>query len=334
MMFRTIIQAVLAVSVMQIFPANMTIVEQHATFPEAEVRVAGAQNHFMETVSNFPVANNVDKRPTKTDPTSIGVVTSAISALVIDRKTGQVLFEKNDTSSRPIGSIVKLMSALIFLESNPDLEASASLLVTDLRYGGRQYIKTNEGMTVGDLLKASLVGSDNSAISALARISGLSNSAFVTRMNERALELGMNQTIFVDETGLSYKNRSVATDVAILVNEAMKNDLIRQTTQLSQASFVGTSGREYIIPSTDELLESFLNKQPYSVIGGKTGFLPAAGYCFGAVISEHHDHELIVVILGSESKHSRFQDAKALAAWAYKVYEWPDERYSLSAEGV
>ena len=62
------------------------------------------------------------------------------------------------------------------------------------------------------------------------------------------------------------------------------------------------------------------------MVGGKTGFLPEAGYCLGSLVSENGGHELIVVVLGSETKEGRFQDVKALAAWAYKVFKWPDEK--------
>ena len=73
------------------------------------------------------------------------------------------------------------------------------------------------------------------------------------------------------------------------------------------------------------MLGTYLNQTPYKIVGGKTGFLPEAGYCLGSLISENNGHEIIVVVLGSETKDGRFQDVKALAAWAYKVFDWPDE---------
>jgi D-alanyl-D-alanine carboxypeptidase len=181
-------------------------------------------------------------------------------------------------------------------------------------------------VTVGDLLRASLVGSDNSATAALVRLSGLSEGDFVGRMNEMAADIGMRATTFYDPTGLSADNRSVASDIARLIDEALKVDVVREATQLPYASFQGASGRAYAVETTDDLLNSFLNAPPYKIVGGKTGYLPEAGYCLGSLVSENGGHEIIVVVLGSETITGRFQDVKALAAWAYKAFEWPDER--------
>ncbi len=263
--------------------------------------------------------------PVKVETTSIGVVTSAVSALVVDRATGAVLFEKNSGVSRSIGSITKLMTAYVFLESDPDLDAPAEIEASDVRLGGVQHLRAGDQVTVQDLLNASLVGSDNSATAALARLSGLSLGDFVARMNEAAAEIGLQSTTFVDPAGLSSDNRSISSDLVRLLDHTLKNDVIREATELPEVTVTSASGRTYRIESTNDLLRSFINRPPFQLTGGKTGFLPEAGYCFGAVVSEHGAHEIIVVVLGSESEQSRFQDAKTLAAWTYKVYDWPDE---------
>jgi D-alanyl-D-alanine carboxypeptidase len=144
-------------------------------------------------------------------------------------------------------------------------------------------------------------------------------------MNEAAAEIGLQSTTFVDPAGLSSDNRSVSSDLVRLLDHTLKNEVIREATELPEVMVTSASGRTYRIESTNDLLRSFINRPPFQLTGGKTGFLPEAGYCFGAVISENGAHEIIVVVLGSESEQSRFQDAKALAAWAYKVYDWPDE---------
>ena len=177
-------------------------------------------------------------------------------------------------------------------------------------------------MRIHDLLLASLVGSDNSATAALARLSGMSLGDFVARMNEVAAEIGMVQTTFVDTTGLSSGNRSIVSDVAKLLDHILENEDIQEATQYASISFTGASGVVYSISSTDELLNSYLNLDPYRIVGAKTGYLPEAGYCLGTIFSENEENEIIVVVLGSETKQGRFQDVKALAAWTYKVFDW------------
>ncbi|MBU0646327.1 serine hydrolase [Patescibacteria group bacterium] len=327
MVFRLVAQLVLATSLLQMFPPDTALIEMAATLPEAGERVqTAAVFEAMDLLGrDFPESKDAALEPVKLDPNSIGVVTSAVSATVVDRATGKILFEKNSAEPRSIGSLVKLMTALVFLDGNPDLAARASLQSEDLRSGATQHIQVADEITIRDLLHASLIGSDNSATAALVRLSGLSLGDFVARMNEKAAALGMQNTTFVDSTGLSSENRSVVHDIVKLIDWAMANEIIRTATQLPAAVFTGSSGRAYYIASTDELLGSFLNQDPYKIVGGKTGFLPEAGYCFGSLISENNVHEIIVVVLGSYTKDGRFQDAKALAAWTFKTFDWPDE---------
>lgn len=326
MILRLVSQLVLATSLLQVFPHDISAIEQIAGLPEAGARqVLSVDQMFSLMNQPLPEAGDALREPVKIQPESVGVITSAASAMIIDRATGKVLFEKNIDEARSIGSITKLMTALIFLETNPDLDAPAMLLAEDLRYGGIQHMGFNDEVRIRDLLLTSLVGSDNSATAALVRLSGLSLEEFVLRMNERASDFGLAQTTFVDSTGLSAENRSIAPDIVKLIDETMNVEFIQEATQLESYGFRGASGRYYSILSTNELLGSYLNQGEYTVLGGKTGFLPAAGYCFGVIVSEDNAHEIIVVVLGSYTKEGRFQDAKALAAWAYKVYQWPDE---------
>lgn len=326
MIIRLITQTILATTLLQLYPYDAGLVEQYATLPVADVRRPGVYEAIDLLERTLPTAPDAAARaPRKINPTSVGVVTSAVSAIVVDRASGTVLYEKNGSEPRSIGSITKLMTAFVFLKGNPDLSAPAALTAEDVRVGGIQHIAVGDIVTVGDLLRASLVASDNSATAALVRISGMSEGDFVGRMNEVAAEIGMRATTFYDPTGLSSENRSSAPDVVELVDAVLTLGVIRETTQLAAAVFTGSSGRQYVAPTTDELLATFLNQPPYKIVGGKTGFLPEAGYCLGSMVSENNGHELIVVVLGSETKEGRFQDVKALAAWAYKVFEWPDE---------
>lgn len=329
MILRLLSQLVLATTLLQVYPHDAGMVERYATLPAAEQRQPGVFEAMDLLRTELPAAPDASRAPRKVEPNSVGVVTSAVSAIVVDRATGATLYEKNVAEPRSIGSITKLMTAFVFLKGNPDLTSPSALQASDVRSGGMQHVAVGDTVTIGDLLRASLVGSDNSSTAALVRLSGLSDGDFVAKMNETAADIGMRATTFYDPTGLSADNRSVAPDVVRLIDAAMRVDVIREATELAVTTFRGSSGRVYSIDTTDELLNSFLNRAPYKVIGGKTGFLPEAGYCLGSLVSENEGHELIVVVLGSETITGRFQDVKALSAWAYKVFEWPNEKKSL-----
>lgn len=326
MLIRLLSQLILATTVFQAFPIDAGVVERAAALPASGARERAGASEVVVLMGRPSLALPGALAPEKTDPASLGVVTSAVSAMVVDRATGEVLFEKNAEEPRSIGSITKLMTAYVFLQGKPDLDASAELVPADVRAGGVQHIPLGDALPLRDLLRASLVGSDNTATAALRRLSGLPAGDFVARMNEAASEMGMRKTTFVDETGLSSDNRSIAPDIARLIDATMRVEEIRSATGLAQAEVRAASGRSYLVESTNELLSTFLNRPPYGIVGGKTGFLPEAGYCFGSIVSEEGKHELIVVVLGSQSKDGRFQDAKALAAWAFKVFAWPDEK--------
>jgi len=323
-------QLMLATTLLQLYPADAGVIERYATLPMAETRQPSVYDALALMNRRLPEAPDASRTPRKIDPTSIGVVTSAVSAIVVDRATGAILFEKNGAESRSIGSISKLMTAYVFLSGNPDLSSPASVQSEDVRVGGVQHVSIGDVVTVGDLLRASLVGSDNTSTAALVRLSGMSDGDFVGRMNEVAAEIGMRNTTFIDPTGLSSDNRSVASDVVRLIDEALKVDAIREATEQPSVSFLGSSGRTYSVHTTDDLLDSYLNRDPYRIVGGKTGYLPEAGYCLGSLVSKDGTHEIVVVVLGSETITGRFQDVKALAAWTYKVFEWPDNKAAAS----
>ncbi len=319
MIIKILAQFVLATSLFQVFPVDAQDVENLAFSREAQG--FSARSSALVADSHLPVSSSV-KPPTKTNPTSLGVVTSAHSAIVIDRATKQILFQKNIEVPRSIGSITKLMTAFVFLGTNPDLNKLVTIKPVDYRGGGVQHVSMNDPISTKDLLYASLISSDNSATAALVRLSKMTMGDFVAKMNESAALMGMQNTTFVDPTGLSSKNQSVVTDVALLLDSVSKNAVLKEATEYATYSLTGASGITYNMKSTDKLLNTFVNQDPYKIVAGKTGFLPEAGYCFGSIFSRTGSGEIIVVVLGSSSDTSRFQDVKSLVVWAYDVFKW------------
>lgn len=322
MFARLLVQAILTLTVIEMVPMDASTLERSAKLPTAAPRSSIMTALQLASYEDPALPQAGSRGPVKTDEQSLGIVTTAQSVYVIDRETGSVLFQKNPDATRPIGSITKLMTALVFLDGHPNLDTAAVVIEDDYRAGGRSYLAYNDPVTGRDLLQAGLVGSDNTAITALVRLSGKTQEVFVEEMNVRTEALGMHATRFVDPTGLSADNISTAMDITRLLDAALREPEIHATTTMPEAVITQESGRTVTIPSTDELLNSFVNEAPYDVLGGKTGYLPQAGYCMAVGVDHEGAGEVLVVLLGSESKISRVQEIKGLAAWVYRVFSW------------
>lgn len=151
----------------------------------------------------------------------------------------------------------------------------------------------------------SLMCSDNVATRVIARESGLSGDEFVVRMNRKAIELGLTGSRFVEFTGLDERNVSLASDIARLLHAAAHEPLIQEITTTKSYEF-STERRAHAIHNTNRLLYG-----RYDVLGGKTGFISEAGYCFATWIRSQ-GRDLIAVVLGAPTGATRFADAVRL----------------------
>lgn len=229
----------------------------------------------------------------------------ARSAILVDPASGEVLFQKNSANQVPIASLSKLMTALVFLEQKPDLGREAEVTPAEIEGGGHTQLRHGEHVALGDLLHMSLMCSDNVATRVLARESGLGPDEFVARMNAKALELGLTDTRFVEYTGLDERNVSTAADVARLLNAAAHDPLIQEITTTREYAFQ-SDRRSHAIRNTDRLLYG-----GWDVLGGKTGFILEAGYCFATWVHTQ-GRDLIAVVLGAPTSATRFADAVRL----------------------
>jgi len=312
-------QIVLSTVLLQLFPVDAADVQR---LVESKSVSPSAYTALTLPFAHLPTAEAAEPGPRKINPSSLGVETSAASALVMDRKTKRLLFQKNMDTPRSIGSITKLMTAYVFLQTKPDLQAPASLASEDFRAGGVQHLPFGEEVTLKDLLVASLMSSDNSATAAIMRLSGMNEGDFVAKMNETAAEIGMEHTIFADPTGLSPKNESVVEDIARLLDRVGDVPEIREVTSHPSLDLVSRAGNTFHLKSTDELLNSFVTKDPYGLVVAKTGYLPEAGYCLGSLFSKQNSGDILVVVLGAASNADRFQDMKSLVVWTYNTFDW------------
>lgn len=229
----------------------------------------------------------------------------ARNAILVDPATGEVLFAKNSDSPVPIASLTKLMTALVFLEQKPALDREVEVTPVELNGAGHTQLRRGDRVALGDLLHMSLMCSDNAATRVLAREAGLSADEFVARMNRKAVELGLQGTRFVEFTGLDERNVSSASDVARLLHAAAHEPLIQEITTTRQYQFA-TGRRVHAVHNTNRMLYG-----RYEILGGKTGFILEAGYCFATWVRTQ-GRDLIAVVLGAPTNATRFADTVRL----------------------
>jgi len=278
---------------------------------------------FLPLSSRFEGVDEGVDVPVMNDPARIGIETSARAATVIDWRTGRALYRKDADTPYPIASITKLVTALVVLDIGVPLDDVIEVWSSDMRSGNIPYIVPGERVKVSDLMHASLVASANGATIALARSSGLDEEQFAERMNRLAAEIGMDNARFVEPTGLDAGNVASAHDVAILIRHALENDIVRGIVLKDSYSFTAESGMYHSLRSTDALLDSRISEPPYGFLGGKTGYLPEAGYCFGAAAHDGDGERVVAVVLGAPTKQARFDEVSALIYWTFDAYEWP-----------
>ena len=251
-----------------------------------------------------------------------GPTVAAKSALLMDAATGTVLLEQNAHEKLPPASVTKVMTMLLIMEAidsgkigwNDTVTASE----TAAAKGGSQiYLKVGETMTVTDMLKSVAVSSANDCACALAEHIAGSEDAFVQLMNQRASELGMNDTHFVNCTGLdddeaAKAHLTSAYDIALMSRELMVNhpDIKKFTTIWMDTVRDGTFG----LANTNKLVRFYKG-----TTGLKTGYTTKAGFCLSAT-ARRDGMELIAVVLGSETSQDRFQSCKQMLDYGFANY--------------
>jgi D-alanyl-D-alanine endopeptidase (penicillin-binding protein 7) len=233
------------------------------------------------------------------------------SALVQDADTGEVVFGKNTDAVVSIASITKLMTAMVILDYGLDLDEEIVLTQEDAvrMKGSRSRLRTGLKLTRGDLLLLALMASDNRAAAALGQSYPGGLEALVDAMNVKAALLDMDETRFVEPTGLSPANVSTAADLAKLVRAAHEYPLIREYSTRTRAT-VRASGRPLSYGNTNHLVRS----KYWDIELSKTGYISEAGRCLVMQV-RLAEKDLIVVLLDSWGKHSRIGDANRIRKW-------------------
>jgi D-alanyl-D-alanine endopeptidase (penicillin-binding protein 7) len=233
------------------------------------------------------------------------------SVVVVDQEDGDALYRKNADAVVPIASITKLMTAMVVLDSIPDLQAPITITDEDVDYlrGSRSRLGVGATISRETALLLALMSSENRAANALGRHYPGGLPAFVAAMNRKAAELGMHHSRFEEPTGLSSNNVSTASDLARMVAAAHRYPLIREFSTTPGAQ-VEVSGRLLDYNNTNSLVKS-----PTWDIGlSKTGFIHEAGKCL-VMQARVANRPVVIVLLDSAGKLTRIGDANRIKRW-------------------
>ncbi len=306
-------------------PLPSGVLEVQAAEEKTFVEIKGVDAITQRSYAHsLPVVQATSFGPQRKETDSLGVLTSADSALVLDKRTSSSLFEKSSTDKRSIASITKLMTVLTLYDLDLDMQQVVTIAKGDYIAGGKIQYFTGEQFLMQDLWLGGLIASDNVAIMAMVRNSGLSFDEFIEAMNQKARELEMHDSSFVEPTGINALNVSSAQDVAKLLLAATEITEITDGLRRPSYTFSPINKEAFrTAVNTNKLVNSYLNEEPYTILGGKTGFTYEAGYCLAVIVEgPNPEQDLIVVVLGADTIEARFQEVKGLIDWTYEQYQW------------
>ncbi len=243
------------------------------------------------------------------------------SCILMEASTGEVLYESNSDEPLPPASVTKVMTLLLTMEAIDSGLISREEVVRTSEYaasmGGSQvYLEPGEEMTVGELLKCVVVASANDAAVALAEHIAGSEEAFVAKMNERAAELGMKNTVFKNTNGLDDNvdgHVTSARDIAI-----MSRELINEHPSILELSSIwmdSIRGGEFGLTNTNRLIRFYRGAN-----GLKTGSTSKAGFCISAT-AERDGMQLIAVVMAADTRDNRNEAAKKLLDYGFAGWE-------------
>ena len=240
-----------------------------------------------------------------------GPLLSSQSALIMNNKTGEVLYQKNANRVMPIASISKLMSAIVLLDA--DLNMNELVTITpeeiDRLKGTGSRLSIGTSLPRKELLHLSLMSSENRATHALARTYPGGINAFVAAMNAKAQSLGMSNSRFYEPTGLDYRNVSTAHDLSRLVAAASKYPLIRRNSTSNYGAVSTASGSLRYNNSN-----ALVREGGWNIELQKTGYIREAGRSM-VVKANVQNQPITIVLLNSPSSTTRVNDARKIESW-------------------
>ena len=276
------------------------------------------------SATDLDVPLTADSVTTATDAIQLDI--KAKSAILLEPVTGQILYESNADEQTAPASITKIMSLLLVMEALENGTLALDTVVTASEHacsmGGSQiWLEPNEKMTVDELLKAAVIASANDATVALGEAIAGSEEGFVNLMNEKAKALGMNNTHFINCTGLDADGHlTSAHDVAIMSAQLIRHDLIKQYSTVWMDTL--RNGESELV-NTNKLVRFY-----EGCTGLKTGTTSSAGYCLSAT-AERGGMQLVAVVMDGETSTDRFEGAKKLLNYGFANYNFTTVKADL-----
>lgn len=282
----------------------------YAASVSAKAKSSSTKTKTLQKKSVRPIAK---KRAVAESPTASDPRLRSAAALVLDQEQGDAIYAKNVDAVMPIASITKLMTAVVVLDSNLPLDEMLGVDngdVDTVKFSGSK-LRVGTKLTREDLLLLALMASENRAAAALGRNYPGGTAGFVEAMNAKAKLLAMDDTRFVDPTGLRSDNVSTAQDLAKLVAAAHEYELIREhsTTSMHKVPGAGRFG-SLAFRNTNGLVKS----KSWQIGLSKTGFIRESGRCL-VMQATIGSKPVIIVLLDSWGRQTRIGDANRIKTW-------------------
>lgn len=268
--------------------------------------------HAGECVANRSMHKSEHTQASATSNTGAAPKLHSAIALIYDQQTQLPLYTKNPDALAPIASITKLMTAMVVLDAQQPLDEKICIDASDIDTikGTRSRLRVGMSLTRSELLRLALMASENRAAAALARTYPGGYAAAIAAMNEKARELGMQNTRFLDSAGLNSNNVSTAHDLVKMVAAASDYPLIHQYTTAASYSVDGRGKRALRFANTNPLVKNV----SWDIGVSKTGYISEAGRCL-VMETVINQRSVIIVLLDSWGKSTRIGDANRIKKW-------------------
>lgn len=257
----------------------------------------------------FTITQPLTSQSAQAEDNSLYLTSSA--AVVMDKATSAILYEKNAHLQLPIASITKLMTAMVLLDSKPFLERPLVIDEQDVDYLRHSSSRLPVGtvLSIEEMLRLALMASENRAASALSRSIPGGKYAFINAMNLKARSLGLRYTHFFDATGLNASNVSSARDLAKIVMAASHYPLIREmTTTVAYDQWVG----ERLVPFRNT--NALMKNPEWQITVSKTGYINESGKCL-VMETWLNNRPTVVVLLDAPGRHTPIGDSNRIKQW-------------------
>jgi len=236
------------------------------------------------------------------------------AAIAVDNRNKDVLYCYNATELRAVASISKLLTAMVVIDHyQPD--SILTITKMDAKRSARSLFRTGDRARVQDFLHSALLQSDNRSARALARHIAGSYEKFANLMNKKAIEIGLNNTVMFEPTGLDERNCSTAADIVRILNVIVNTypEISEITSKKSHRFKLLNRNKTIKLINTNKMVFS-----KYKVLAGKTGYIIESDYCLATILENGEGKQISVVVLGSPGPQTRFREARRLANYAFK----------------